>query len=724
MDYYNTLLFDDTFKQLYTPNIVSIILTLISTIIIIDHLRRQKQLQQQQLQQKCNNNNNNPTPPQITTTTTTTNNNTCNCCSSRCKKNNNSNNKETTLDSFGDESFDNCVTPTSSSSSSSLQYKYQNGATMTTTPNHHQYLNASTTQMKQHPSPPSNSSSPQPYSQQSSSFLSPLNYITGSSKCESLEDDDNNNNQQDINNNNNQQDKEEEEEEEKEDKGNQPTSSIPPSLGVSTDSNNIFGGGGGGGQDLSKKKKKMGDKSKKNQSYFVSTYYSKYEVPKETSFTVEPVEEQENDESESVQFDTPPQKNPTSSIEFEELDISKQPPTTTTTTATSKTIKLIQPTNPSNMTQAPLYLPNLLYSSVGNAITESPSSIRSLESLSLSSSTSKSITKRKKTCILPQILHLKWKTSIKKVLVIHKFHDMEVLRAAKEVGAYLNELGIQTVCESEQICECPTARSLEEISDPFVIDFIVSLGGDGTILHTSSLFKTYMPPIISFNMGSLGFLTTFEPDNWKEHIKNVIDGKCFVSYRLRLACTVVSKNESNTYQVLNEVSIDRGNNPYLSHLECLCDDKPITVVQADGLIIATSTGSTAYSLSAGGSLVHPAIPAMLITPICPHTLSFRPVLLPSTSTLIIRVPETSRCSAWASFDGKNRHEIKQGDYVVISTSKWAVPVICKTDENGEWFEKLANNLNWNTRTIQKSFQSSSPPTFSTTNTSLLPSPSL
>ncbi|KAF2069982.1 hypothetical protein CYY_008696 [Polysphondylium violaceum] len=317
---------------------------------------------------------------------------------------------------------------------------------------------------------------------------------------------------------------------------------------------------------------------------------------------------------------------------------------------------------------------------------------------------------KKRKCILPQVLQLKWRTKPKKILIIKKYHDEYVQSLITPLIFWLNSIGVEIIKESEDVCDSPTIRSLKEITNLYSIDFIICMGGDGTILHTSSLFKKYIPPILSFSLGSLGFLTTFDYDNHKDYIRQVIDGNSFVSYRLRLSCSVLSNSNSSkqSYQVLNEVTIDRGTNPYLSNLECSCDGKLITIVQADGLIIATSTGSTAYSLSAGGSLVHPTIPAILITPICPHTLSFRPVILPSTSLLTIRVPENSRCSVWASFDGKNRQELRQGDSVVIKTSKWAVPVVCKTDESNEWFEKLANNLNWNVRMVQKSFSGSDP----------------
>lgn len=114
-----------------------------------------------------------------------------------------------------------------------------------------------------------------------------------------------------------------------------------------------------------------------------------------------------------------------------------------------------------------------------------------------------------------------------------------------------------------------------------------------------------------------------------------------------------------TFEVLNDLVVDRGPSPYVSLLELFGDDHHLTTVQADGLCVATPTGSTAYSLSAGGSLVHPSIPALLISPICPHTLSFRPMLLPEGMELRVCVPYNSRSTAWASFDGRGRVELKR-----------------------------------------------------------------
>lgn len=157
------------------------------------------------------------------------------------------------------------------------------------------------------------------------------------------------------------------------------------------------------------------------------------------------------------------------------------------------------------------------------------------------------------------------------------------------------------------------------------------------------------------------------------------------------------------FEVLNDLVVDRGPSPFVSFLEVFGDDHHLTTVQADGLTVSTPTGSTAYSLSAGGSLVHPGIPAMLMTPICPHTLSFRPMLLPDGMELRVCVPYNSRSTAWASFDGRGRVELKQGDHIKITASKYPFPTVCADKQSTDWFKSIQRTLRWNERERQKSF---------------------
>ena len=189
------------------------------------------------------------------------------------------------------------------------------------------------------------------------------------------------------------------------------------------------------------------------------------------------------------------------------------------------------------------------------------------------------------------------------------------------------------------------------------------------------------------------------------------------------------------FEVLNDLVVDRGPSPFVSLLELFGqfddtyhvqklisdtgDEHHLTTVQADGLTVATPTGSTAYSLSAGGSLVHPQIPAILLTPICPHTLSFRPMLLPDSIELRICVPYNSRSTAWASFDGRGRVELKrqlphlvhvftltcltEGDHIKVTASKYPFPTVCADKASTDWFSSISRTLRWNEREKQKSF---------------------
>ncbi|KAJ5644087.1 NAD(+) kinase [Penicillium longicatenatum] len=251
-------------------------------------------------------------------------------------------------------------------------------------------------------------------------------------------------------------------------------------------------------------------------------------------------------------------------------------------------------------------------------------------------------------------------------------------------------------------------------TSPDKFDLVLTLGGDGTVLFTSWLFQRVVPPVLCFSLGSLGFLTNFEFAEYKSHLNGVMgDVGMRVNLRMRFTCTVFRKDrskgaevgaveEGEQFEVLNEVVIDRGPSPYVSNLELYADNELLTVVQADGCIFSTPTGSTAYSLSAGGSLMHPSIPGILLTPICPHTLSFRPMVLSDSHLLRVAVPNSSRSTAYCSFDGKGRVELRQGDYVTVEASQYPFPTV--VSDSGEWFTSVQRALRWNTRgAVQKSW---------------------
>ncbi|KAL6610139.1 hypothetical protein ACP70R_040108 [Stipagrostis hirtigluma subsp. patula] len=234
------------------------------------------------------------------------------------------------------------------------------------------------------------------------------------------------------------------------------------------------------------------------------------------------------------------------------------------------------------------------------------------------------------------------------------------------------------------------------------VDLIVTLGGDGTVLWAASLFKGPVPPVVAFALGSLGFMTPFRILN-HEHLLTML--LKYMSGDVK-QCHVIrdsAKDEVETEEpilVLNEVTIDRGMSSYLTYLECYCDSSFVTCVQGDGLIISTTSGSTAYSLAAGGSMVHPQVPGILFTPICPHSLSFRPLILPEYVNLRVQVPFNSRGQAWASFDGKGRIQLGPGDALLCSISPWPVPTACLVDSTTDFLRSIHEGLHWNLRKSQ------------------------
>ncbi|KAL9137235.1 MAG: hypothetical protein Q9175_001567 [Cornicularia normoerica] len=264
---------------------------------------------------------------------------------------------------------------------------------------------------------------------------------------------------------------------------------------------------------------------------------------------------------------------------------------------------------------------------------------------------------------------------------------------------------------------------------PLTFDFAIKLGGDGTLLYASWLFQRIVPPVLSFSLGSLGFLTKFDYSGFRETLTAAFKDGVTVSLRLRFEGTVMrsqtkgqhqdlveqligeeAENDythkpDGSYEILNDIVVDRGPNPTMSSIEIFGDDEHFTRVQADGVCVATPTGSTAYNLAAGGSLCHPENPVILVTAICAHTLNFRPIILPDTVVLRVGVPYDARTSSWASFDGRERVELWSGDYVTISASRYPFAnVMQQGRRNEDWVRSISEKLNWNSRQKQKSFK--------------------
>nr|XP_046252314.1 NAD kinase isoform X2 [Scatophagus argus] len=338
----------------------------------------------------------------------------------------------------------------------------------------------------------------------------------------------------------------------------------------------------------------------------------------------------------------------------------------------------------------------------------------------------------------PASQRLTWNKPPKSVLVIKKIRDASLLEPFKELCIFLTEVKNMIVYVEKKVLDDPAISGDENfgaITKNFCtfredhddisnrVDFIICLGGDGTLLYASSLFQESVPPVMAFHLGSLGFLTPFKFDTYQSQVTQIIEGNAAIVLRSRLKVRVLKENwekkarvdekgiiltngdiESSRkamhHQVLNEVVVDRGPSSYLSNVDLFLDGHLITTVQGDGVIVSTPTGSTAYAVAAGASMIHPNVPAIMITPICPHSLSFRPIVVPAGVELKIMLSRDARNTAWVSFDGRKRQEICHGDSITITTSCFPVPSICFRDPVNDWFESLAQCLHWNVRKKQ------------------------
>jgi NAD+ kinase len=223
-------------------------------------------------------------------------------------------------------------------------------------------------------------------------------------------------------------------------------------------------------------------------------------------------------------------------------------------------------------------------------------------------------------------------------------------------------------------------------------DLLLVLGGDGTILATAREATPRGIPILPINMGSLGFLTSFTAEELYPALEAVLEGRTTVDERVLLQVERVHNDEVLTHQwVLNEAVVHKGTLARMIELELYIDGSFVCRYRADGLIVATPTGSTAYSMSAGGPIVHPAVESILITPICPHTLSDRPVVVPDTSMIELRVADNSD-SVFLTLDGQTGVPMAVGDRVKIGRAAERLKLI--QPPNKSYFEILRSKLKW------------------------------
>lgn len=226
-------------------------------------------------------------------------------------------------------------------------------------------------------------------------------------------------------------------------------------------------------------------------------------------------------------------------------------------------------------------------------------------------------------------------------------------------------------------------------------DLVIVLGGDGTLLSAARAVAGREIPIFAVNLGGLGFLTAITTDRIFIELERALQGEQRIAARRMLECEVVRDGETlASYEALNDVVITKASIARMIDLETHVDDHYVCTYKADGLIVATPTGSTAYSLSAGGPIVFPAVAALCITPICPHMLTNRPVLVPDTSVIQIvsLVPDHD---AYLTIDGQVGQPLRTQDRILCRSSKHSIYLI--RPPKMLFFDVLREKLKWGER---------------------------
>jgi NAD+ kinase len=284
-------------------------------------------------------------------------------------------------------------------------------------------------------------------------------------------------------------------------------------------------------------------------------------------------------------------------------------------------------------------------------------------------------------------------TTFKTIGIISRPRRSNLAEVVPPLLRWLEARHVPTVYDTEtasSLMDGAIGKTRHQVAEE--ADLLLVLGGDGTILAATREATPRGIPILPINMGSLGFLTSFTVEELYPALEAVLAGHTTINERVLLQVERVHDKEILTQQrVLNDAVVHKGTLARMIELELYIDASFVCRYRADGLIVATPTGSTAYSMSAGGPIVHPAVESILITPICPHTLSDRPVVVPNTSQIELRLAESSD-SVFLTLDGQTGVPMQVGNRVKIVRAAERLKLI--QPPNKTYFEILRSKLKW------------------------------
>jgi NAD+ kinase len=283
--------------------------------------------------------------------------------------------------------------------------------------------------------------------------------------------------------------------------------------------------------------------------------------------------------------------------------------------------------------------------------------------------------------------------SLQTIGIISRPRRSNIAAVVPPLLRWLESRGIQAVYDEEtaaSLADASKGRARQNVAD--AAQLLLVLGGDGTLLASAQLAGPRGIPVLPINLGSLGFLTSFTLAELYPALEDTLAGRSSFSQRVMLSTELERGGKViESQRVLNDAVINKGALARMIELELSIDADPVCRYRADGLIVATPTGSTAYSLSAGGPIVDPTVESILITPICPHTLSDRPLVIRDSSAIEIRLSGNAE-SVFLTLDGQRGIPLQPADLVRITRAKELLRLIHPSKKS--YFEILRNKLKW------------------------------
>ncbi|MCG6964407.1 MAG: NAD(+)/NADH kinase [Acidobacteria bacterium] len=283
---------------------------------------------------------------------------------------------------------------------------------------------------------------------------------------------------------------------------------------------------------------------------------------------------------------------------------------------------------------------------------------------------------------------------VRRIGVVLKGSSPEAVDLGRQLLVELERLGVEPVLDQQSAAVIDAAAGPQRLQLPSEVDLIVVLGGDGSLLSVvrGELAGT---PILGINLGTLGFLTEHPAETLFPILHAAIEGRAAIEERERLEVTVHTPGEEPVvHKVLNDAVINKSALARIVVLSVHVNNQFVSRFRADGLIVATPTGSTAYNLSAGGPILYPTLNAMVVTPICPHTLTNRPIVLPLDAVVEVRLESLSE-EVYLTLDGQEGFPLSPRDLVRIR--RCPEPVRLVTDHRRSFFHILHRKLKWGER---------------------------